>query len=451
MTIARRAYHYLTEWKLNRKRKPLLLRGARQVGKTTLVKTFAAEFNTYIELNLEREADKALFEIDAIDDLMNAIYLQKKISPDPSSTLLFIDEIQESPKAIQQLRYLQEEKPELFIVAAGSLLEFALAEVSSFPVGRVDYLYLYPLNFEEYLGAIAHEQAINAIETLPVPNYAHETLLNLFHNYALIGGMPEIVSNYIENKDVVSLSKAYKKLWQSYKDDVEKYGKNDTDKKIIRHVIETAPQETDRIKFEGFGNSNYRSREVGEAIRSLDLARVIQLVYPSTSLCPPLITDYKKRPRLQFLDTGMLNNVLSLQADMIALDDLSDFYRGKIVQHLVCQELISVHQEIVFKPHFWVRENKDSNAEVDLIYHFGKYIIPIEVKSGKQGTLKSLHQFIDRCDHNYAIRMFAGKFSVEEHKTPGNEKSYLLMNLPYYLGAKLPEYIKWFVENKQLG
>lgn len=447
MIIGRLAYHYLMSWKQNQQRKPLLVRGARQVGKTTLVKTFAAEFTTYIELNLEREADKALFEIDNIDDLMQAIYLQKQINAEPTSTLLFIDEIQESPKAIQQLRYLQEEKPALFIIAAGSLLEFALKEVPSFPVGRVDYLYLYPLNFLEYLGAIEHKQALNVIETLPVPNYAHETLLHLFHDYALIGGMPEIVSNYIENKNVVKLSKGYKKLWQSYKDDVEKYGRNDIDKKIIRHVMETAPQETDRIKFEGFGNSNYRSREVGEALRSLDLARVIQLVYPSTSLKPPMITDYKKRPRLQFLDTGMLNNVLSLQADMIAVDDLSDFYRGKIIQHLVCQELISVQEDIAYNPHFWVRENKDSNAEVDLVYHFGKYIIPIEVKSGKQGTLKSLHQFVDRCDHKYAIRMYGGKFSIEEHKTPGNEKPYLLMNLPYYLGTKLPAYIKWFVEN----
>lgn len=447
MTIKRQAYQYLSSWKQNQKRKPLLVRGARQVGKTTLVKTFAAEFTTYIELNLERESDKALFEIDDINDLMNAIYLQKKISADPLSTLLFIDEIQESPKALQQLRYLHEEKPELYIIAAGSLLEFALKSVPSFPVGRVDYLYLYPLNFIEYLGAIKHEQALNVFATLPVPEYAHTTLLNLFHDYALIGGMPEIVNNYIENKDIVGLSKGYKKLWQSYKDDVAKYGKNDTDKKIIRHVIETAPQETDRIKFEGFGNSNYRSREVGEALRSVDLARVIQLVYPSTSLSPPLIADFKKRPRLQFLDTGMLNNILGLQADMIAVDDLSDFYCGKIIQHLVCQELISIHDEVAFNPHFWVRENKDSNAEVDLIYAYGKYIIPIEVKSGKQGTLKSLHQFINRCDHKYAIRLFGGKFSVEEHKTPGEEKPYLLLNLPYYLGVKLPEYIKWFVEN----
>ncbi|MCK5838737.1 MAG: AAA family ATPase, partial [Bacteroidales bacterium] len=423
--------------------------GARQVGKTTLVREFQKEFDNYIELNLERDADRDLFKIDDIDKILNAAYLLKGIVPSEKPTLLFIDEIQESPKAIQLLRYFYEEKPEIYVIAAGSLLEFALKEVPSFPVGRIEYQYLHPLNFEEYLTGINHEGAINALKTIPVPDYAHKILLDLFHDYAIIGGMPEIVSQYVENKSIAALTKSYNRIWQSYKDDVEKYARNNTDRNVIRHVIETAPNEPDRIKFGKFGNSNYKSREVGEALRSLDSAKIIRLIYPSTNLKPPINTNLKKSPRLQFLDTGMLNQILLLQGELIGVRDLNNFHRGRIIQQLVSQELISIHDEIPYKPHFWVREEKDSNAEVDLVFRYGKYIIPIEIKSGKQGKLRSLHQFVERTNHPYAVRMHANEFSIEKVKTPG-KVPYLLMNFPYYLATKIPLYLDYFVKNFSL-
>ena len=442
--MIRKAYTKLLEWKESKNRKPLLIRGARQVGKTTLVRQFSKEFHSYIELNLEHETDRNIFEIDAIHDILNAIYLLKGFKSTNASTLLFIDEIQESPKAIQQLRYFYEDFPNLYVVAAGSLLEFTLDKVPSFPVGRVEYLYLHPLNFMEYLKAIQNEQAISVINTIPLPGHAHQILLRLFHDYAIIGGMPEVVDIYIEHKNMASLGKYYNRLWQAYKDDVEKYATNATEKKIIRHIIETAPFETDRIKFDGFGKSNYRSRDVGEALRALDLAKIIQLIYPTTSIVPPITPDLKKRPRLQFLDTGMINHVLLLQGEMIGIQDLNDFYRGHTIQHLVNQELTSLYEDTPFKPHFWVREKKDSNAEVDLVYRFKNYVVPIEIKSGKQGTLRSLHQFVERTNHPYAIRLYAGAFSIEQHKTPEGTP-YLLMNLPYFLGCKIPEYVDYFM------
>ena len=449
MNIHRKAYHKLLAWKESTDRKPLLLRGARQVGKTYLVRQFANEFPNYLELNMEREADRNLFKIDDVEKILNAAYLLKGVSPSNKPTLLFIDEIQESPKAIQMLRYFYEEKPDLYVVAAGSLLEFALRKVPSFPVGRIEYLYLYPLNFEEYLGAIQHSGAIDALQNIPIPDYAHDVLLGLFHDYAIIGGMPEVVNKYVQHKNIAALTKIYNRLWQSFKDDVEKYAKNEEDKKIIRHVIETAPNEIDRIKFEGFGNSNYRSREVGEALRALDLAKIIQLIYPTTSLSPPIISDLKKRPRLQFMDTGMLNQILLLQGEMITINDLHNIYRGKIIEHLVCQELISIHEEQFYKPHFWVREQKDSNSQVDLVYRHGKYLVPIEVKSGKQGKLRSLHQFVERTNHPYAVRIYAGDFNIEEARTPGGVP-YLLMDLPYYLGTKIPRYLDYLITNFSL-
>ncbi len=449
MNIKRKAEEILNDWRTSRNRKPLLIRGARQVGKTTLVRNFAGNFETYVELNLEREADKRIFENDDVDKVINAAYLLKKVIPLKNSTLFFIDEIQEYPKAIKLIRYFYEEKPELYVISAGSLLEFALGETPGFPVGRINNLYLHPLNFQEYLEAVGNFKALEAFQTVPVPEFAHYTLLEMFHEYAIIGGMPEIVRNFLEDKNFALLSGYYKMLWQSYKDDVEKYAKNDSEKKIIRHVIETAPYEKDRIKFEGFGNSRYRSREIGEALRSLDLARIIRLIYPTTSLKPPIITDYKKRPRLQFLDTGMLNQILLWQKELILLKNLDDFHNGKVIQHLIGQELISIEMDADYKPHFWVKETKQGNAEIDFVYQLKDMLIPIEVKSGKYGRLRSLHQYMELVDHPYAVRMYSGKFGVEKLKTIGG-KDFLLMNLPYYLGTKIPEYLEYFVEDFKL-
>lgn len=449
MIIQRAAYQYLSKWRQSLNHKPMLVRGARQVGKTTLVRDFSREFDNYIELNLERKLDSDLFKIDNTEKLLNAIFFEKGVSPNNGTVLLFIDEIQENPKAIQQLRYFYEDKPELFIIAAGSLLEFALRKVPSFPVGRIDYLYLYPINFEEYVLAVKDEVAVEVLNQVPIPDYAHNSMLNLFNEYAMVGGMPEIVSNYLDSKIIVNLTKHYNKLWQSFKDDVEKYSDSKIERKVIRHIIASAPYELDRIKFEGFGKSNYKSREVSEAISALDMSKVIQLIYPTVSTEPPIIPDLKKRPRLQFLDSGLLNHILLLQGEIIKVSDLSNLYRGKIIHHLICQELMSIHQEIAYKPHFWVREKKGTNSEVDLVFRFRNMIIPIEVKSGKVGTLRSLHQFVERTNHPYAIRVYGGEFKIEKTITPGGTP-YLLMNMPYYLGTKIPNYIKYFVDNYTL-
>jgi predicted AAA+ superfamily ATPase len=296
--------------------------------------------------------------------------------------------------------------------------------------------------------ALGNQPALEALNTVPLPAYAHQTLLNLFHEYAVIGGMPEVVSHYLVHKNISLLSSIYKQLWQAYKDDAEKYSSNNTERKIIRHVIESAPFEADRIKFEGFGKSNYRSREVGEAIRSLDLAGIIRLIYPSTSIMPPIVSDLRKRPRLQFLDTGLLNNFQLIQGELLRVSDMNNFHKGKIAQHIVTQQLISIEEINRYNPNFWVREEKDSSSEVDLIYQYGKYVIPIEVKSGKQGKLRSLHQFVERAPHPYAIRMHSGEFNIEEARTPGGV-SYILMNLPYFLATKIPLYIDYLIRYKR--
>lgn len=448
MTFKRTIENYLTDWKSDTARKPLIIRGARQVGKTTLVRDFAKTYAYSIVLNMEKPADRRYFEdFDDVQTILEALLLTHHMrSSEMANTLLFIDEIQESPKAIHLLRYFYEEIPALHIISAGSLLEFAMRDVRSFPVGRVEFLYLYPLNFQEYLEATGKHSLLQELEQIPVKAYAHPALMDAFHRYAIIGGMPEVVKTDIEKSNLSDLSIIYESIWGTYKNDVEKYPSNETERKIIRHLMNTAPLYLDeRIKFQGFGNSNYRSREMGEAFRTLDDAKIVRLIYPTTDLHPPLKPDIRKSPRLQFLDTGLVNYTLGIQAEMLAMEDLSSAYKGAVIPHLLTQELISLQCKSAHTPNFWVREKHQSSAKVDLLYTYKQLAIPIEIKSGSAGSLKSLHQFIGASDHPYAIRMYGGSFKVDKAITPG-KKPYLLMNLPYYAGTLLPRYIEWFMQ-----
>jgi hypothetical protein len=443
----------LEDWKTRKNRKPLVLRGARQVGKTTLVQEFGKSFDVLISINLEKSRDKAFFtQYGEVPTIMEALYLAHNIIPkEGQETLLFIDEIQEEPKAIQLLRYFYEEIPDLHVIAAGSLLEFAIQEVRSFPVGRIEFLYLFPLNFSEYLQATGQIAAYMKLETVPVSEVAHNILLQLFHRYAIIGGMPEIIQRTIDGETLSQLPRTYESIWGTYKEDVEKYTSNATERKVIRHIMDTAPMYLDqRIKFQNFGNSNYRSREVGEALRNLDAAKIIQLIYPTTELTPPIKPNLRKSPRLQFLDTGLVNHTLNIQGQLLGLSDLNDAMRGGIIPHLITQELISLQTINYHKPHFWVREKSQASSEVDLVYTYNDMIIPIEIKSGPTGSLKSLHQFMDRAPHSYAVRMYAGKFKIETAVTDTGTK-FLLMNLPYYLGSMLPTYIRIFTDSAKLS
>ena len=451
MNFKRQLYSELDKWKRSPSRKPLVLRGARQVGKTTLVKEFASSYQKSILLNLERPSDAEYFtKYQDARTLLDALFLKHGIEMDRlGTTLLFIDEIQESTKAIQMLRFFYEDIPTLHVIAAGSLLEFSLHKVKSFPVGRIEYMYLHPLNFHEYLMASGKQSALEQLEKLPVENFAHGTLMDLFNQYAIIGGMPEVVKEFLATGHVSALPRLYEGIWSTYRTDVEKYAKNNTERNVIKHIMSTAHLYVDqRVKFQNFGNSNYRSREVGEAMRNLDDAKVIRLIYPTTNVEAPIMPDVKKSPRLQFLDTGLLNHNLNIQSEMLGMKDLNETYKGSIIPHLITQELISLNTISNHRPNFWVREKNQASSEVDIVYNYRNNIIPIEIKSGSIGKLKSLIQFIERAPHPYTVRMYAGKFSIEEHSTPSGKK-FFLMNLPYYLGTRLADYIGYLVNNYQ--
>src|SRR3990167_5808429 len=436
----------LMEWSQKKDRMPLILRGARQIGKTTLVENLGKSYAQFLKLNLEIKADRDLFEQDyEIDTLISAIHFHLKKPIQPSGdTLLFIDEIQSCPKAANYLRYFYEKRNDIHVIAAGSLLETLIDKHISFPVGRVEYLFMYPFSFSEYLLAADENEAHDIMQQMPCPEFAHAKLLDLFHHYSLVGGMPAAIKAFLETKDILEENKIYENLMIAFMDDVEKYAGNKTMAHVIRHAIAHAPLASgERIHFHGFGNSNYKSREMGEALRTLEKAMLLQLVYPTTQVSMPAETDHKKSPRLQFLDIGMINHAAGLQKYYFQLNDLNTIYRGHIIESVVGQELLAMHSHIQKPLKFWVREKAQSTAEVDYVLAHEKYLIPIEVKSGETGTLKSLMQFMEDANHDIAIRLYAGKIKTDELKTPSGKK-FKLLSLPYYLVSQLESYLGTF-------
>ncbi|MCK5097374.1 MAG: ATP-binding protein [Desulfobacteraceae bacterium] len=439
----------LSAWGGKKERKPLILRGARQVGKTTAVNMFSKLFDQYIYLNLELKEEKRIFEQEyPIEELIRAIFFYKDQERGDGKILIFIDEIQACPSAVSYLRFFYEIFPDLYIIAAGSLLETLIDTHISFPVGRVEYLVMKPLNFKEFLNALGEKSSLDIINnTMPVPDFAHEKLMKFFHIYSIIGGMPEIVQKYSEKQDILSLNNLFDSLIVSYLDDVEKYARNHSMAQVIRHAISNAFYEAGgRIKFQGFGKSNYKSREMGEALKLLEKAMLIYLLYPSSSVEPPLLPNIRKSPRLQVLDTGMLNYFAGFQKDLFGTKNIDSVYQGRIAEHIVGQELLTYDTSPLYKLHFWSREKKQSSAEIDFLIQFENMIIPIEVKSGATGRLRSLHQFIDRTSHNYAVRIYSGKLEVNLIKTL-NGKNFILLNLPFYLAGSVFEYFDWLMSN----
>jgi predicted AAA+ superfamily ATPase len=449
--FARQLLSELEKWRLNKPRKPLIIRGARQVGKTTLVNQFAKQYEQYIYLNLELAEDKEPFEnFTTIENLLNKLFfLKNKTLTKKRTTLIFIDEIQQVPKALNTLRYFYELAPDISVIAAGSMLETLFDKNISFPIGRVEYKVIRPVSFTEFLSAIGETAALEQITKVPIAAFAQTKLLSLFHTYALIGGMPEVIHHYATHKDLVTLAPIYDSLISGYMDDVEKYAKNNAQILHIRHCIQSSfALAGKRIKFEGFGNAAYKSREIGESLRVLEKALLLQLIYPCTTATLPMVPDIKKSPRLQILDTGLLNYFVGIQKEIIDTDDLNKIYQGTLIEHLIGQELLAFQYNALSALHFWVREKKESTAEVDYLFPYNGLIIPIEVKSGVAGSLKSLHSFMDLAPHHWAIRFYAGALNITDAITQ-NGKQYQILNLPYYLGSQIEKYIAWFVQLKE--
>lgn len=430
----------LRAWAEKENRKPLILRGARQVGKTTIVEQFGTEFENFLSINLEKKEVRALFETtDNVQQLLSLLFLYGSVQQYPGRTLIFMDEIQSSPQAVALLRYFYEELPDVYVIAAGSLLETMLDRHISLPVGRVEYLALHPCSFIEFLQATGEERFVDLILRASLPVAFHQQLMALFNTYALIGGMPEIVARYAAKKDIVSLSDTYNQLLNAYKNDVEKYAETNTQAAVIRYILEEGwAYAGQTITLGGFAESAYKARETGEAFRTLEKALLLELVYPTTHSSMPATADLKRTPKLIWLDAGLVNYASEIQREYLLNTDLIDTWCGMAAEQIVAQELKALTNEVGKKRKFWIRAKRGSSAEVDFIYIYNGNIIPIEVKNGHNAHLKSLHQFMNETSHDLAVRIWSGSYGVDT-VTTHEGKQFRLINLPFYMIAAFPE------------
>ena len=441
----RKILEKLEEWKNADRHKPLILRGARQVGKTTLVNEFGSHFENYLYFNMERNENVKLFEMDInIDDLVSMLFASLgKIKKD-GKTLIFIDEIQNSPKTIALLRYFYEQRPDLYVVAAGSLLENLIDVKVSFPVGRVQYLALRPCSFYEFLGAIDKNELLAILSQKPELTVAfHEQLMHQFNQYAIIGGMPEAIQQYAETKDVVAIEDVYETLVQAYKDDAEKYvvGNKLTD--TVRFILSYGwAFAGETITLGNFANSGYKSREVGDAFRLLEKAMLLELVYPVSSTQMPVIPETRRMPKLIWFDTGLVNYQAGIRSEIIGSTDMVDAWRGHIAEQITAQELLALEDRVGQHRAFWAKPN--NGAEVDFIISHNSKLYPIEVKSGVNSHLRSLQVFMDNSNVDVAIRIWSKPYSVDEIKTV-NGKAFKLINLPFYLIGRIHDILNALV------
>ncbi len=437
------AIRYLRSWATKEERKPLVLRGARQVGKTTLVELFAQDFDTYIYLNLEERENAELFAADySFEDILAGIYFKTNKQQDENKrTLIFIDEIQNEPKAVQVLRYFYEKRPDLYVIAAGSLLESLMGRHISFPVGRVEYMALHPCTFVEFLKAIGQDVIAEQIEQVSLPASLHPHVIDLFKKYMIVGGLPEAVANYAQFNDLVRLNGVFNSLLSGYRDDVEKYASKPKEQDAIRYILNygwTAAGH--RIQFAKFTGSTFKAAEAGNAFRTLEKTLLLELVYPLTSSSLPILPDLKKSPKLLWLDTGLVNYVAGMQEDLLFNKDADELWNGDIAEHVVGQELLGATYNFGEKRMFWVRDAKNSQAEVDFLIRYKSHLLPIEVKTGNNAKLRSLHLFMEESKETIALRLWNGPMTSDTI-TKSNGETFTLYNIPLYYAGHLQQFL----------
>ena len=441
----------LQEWKDRSKRKPLILRGARQTGKTTLVRKFASRFGRLIELNLEKDAIRKIF--DEVRDIKQVIQSIEGIANQrivPGESLLFLDEIQNSVSAIKLLRYFYEEMPGLHVIAAGSLLEVRMKKEGwSFPVGRVEFLYLFPVTFEEFLSALGEDVLMDALlhyqpdKPLPIP--LHEKLTDLIADYMIVGGLPEAVDTYAKSRSFASVKNCHETLVSSFKEDFAKYSKA-SEVEYLKLVWDRVPFEIgNRIKYSKIAGSNAASHNISRAFDILHEAMLVERIFPTTHLALPLAAKPKASPKAVFLDIGLCCHALHLTKDQVKEKILNPVYGGALFEEFVGQELLSSDFQHRNPLYFWTREEKGTCSELDFLVSVGNRIIPVEVKSGSHGSLKSLHQFLCRSGTSLGVRVCNRPLQIEDHllTTPdGKQLNYKLLSLPFYLVFRLPDILE---------
>jgi predicted AAA+ superfamily ATPase len=407
--VKRILYENLIKWKEQRVRKPLLLQGARQVGKTYLLKEFGSnEYENYAYFNFEETPDlKSLFsstlDPKVIVELLSA-FLGEKIRP--NSTLIIMDEIQEFPRALTSLKYFCEQAPEYHITAAGSLLGVSVGKTSSFPVGKVNFMTLYPMSFFEYLISQGEKMLIDLVvkntKWNSLPEVFHEKLLRFFKFYLFLGGMPEVVNNYIENQDIKTVRKIQKEILKAYERDFSKYTTASESIRISEVWLSIPSQlakENKKFKYSDIIKGGRASR-FESAIEWLRKAGLIYTVYNIKTAKLPL-GGYADRGKFKLfmVDTGLLGAKLDISSQIIIEGNkLFSEYNGAFIENYVATELIRRGFEDLF---YW---SSNGEAEVDFVVTCNEKILPVEVKSGYSRKTKSLKIFSEKFNPKYRYR-----------------------------------------------
>lgn len=423
----------LKKWKTSSGRKSLLLRGARQVGKTFSVRRLGETYADFYEINLEKRPElHSIFErnLDPVR-ILRDLSVDRGAPIQPGETLLFFDEIQACPKAILSLRYFYEEMHELHIIGAGSLLEFAIEQIG-LPVGRVQTLTVYPMSFAEFLAAKGQTLLLEAIcEQMILSQVVQDNAIRFLSEYFVIGGLPEIVANWVSTEQPLEVKDKLSITVNTYRQDFEKYAKK-SQLKYLNLLLQHIPlQIGKKFKFQGIGE--YRKRELAPCLELMEKAHIIHMVYHTSGQGIPLGAQADlERYKVIFFDVAVTQQLLGLDLKGWFLKPGEEFVnQGALVESFIGQEMMAYSSPNMRNTLFyWQREARGSEAEIDYLSMINGEIVPIEVKAGKGSTLKSLHSFLS----SHPKSPYGIKISLADRSKFEN-----IVSLPLYAAFEIVE------------
>ena len=444
--MRRRQLAYIEDWANRPTRKPLIIRGARQAGKTTLVRLACEEMGLQlIELNMEDKQNfTPLLTQNDPQKVFQAIALSRQLKTiDPGKCLFFFDEAQACPALIPFLRYCFERTPEYRVILTGSLLEFVLmAENYSFPVGRVEFLYLGPMTFEEYLDGTNNHATRELLQQVtvaePFNQAIHNMLLEHLRHYLIVGGMPESINAYRETQSYLESERVKQGIITAYQADFHQYSRQ-ADIPLLNSVLTAIPAQLGKKIIYRRLADGVRSERVRRALELLELAKVIQRCYHSHGNGLPLAAQRKPgRFKLLFLDVGLVQTMLGVSLAAIeTAEEINDIAKGALAEQFIGQHLL--YDIPLFEApaiHYWERQVKHSSAEIDYLLPWNQRVLPVEVKSGHRGHMKSLQQFLQEKSSqkkpaDRALRFSSGPLLLRDNEYPGGR--YRFLNVPHYL------------------
>ncbi len=448
MLLTRREIRDLRSWAAQPERKPLIIRGARQVGKSTLVRQLADEAQfALVELNFERNPElREAFASKEPAGILTTLQLLTGRSVVAGKTLLFLDEIQAAPEALAALRYFYEEMPQLHVVAAGSLLEFTLADAQfSMPVGRVEYMYLGPLQFEDFLDAMQEPALVSWLQRVsladlsstPLVRAVHDRYMELLRQYWVVGGLPEAVASFAADRSFATVGRVHQSIAATYRDDFGKYSHGAL-KNRVQIVFDKLPSLVGRKFKYSRVSHEHRSAELAAALQQLCMARVAYKVHHTSANGSPLGAEADERNfKALYMDVGLMCSALHLSLLDLRREDLSLVNDGAMAEQFIGQHLLyGCPWYETPNLYYWMREAKSSAAEVDYVIAQGQQIVPVEIKAGKTGTLKSLHRFLLEKQRSFGLRFNGDIPSLMRGSTQAADKTRLefeLLSLPLYM------------------